>query len=109
MKLPISKRLLLCADMVPPCETVADVGTDHGYLGIHLLQSGKCARVIAADLREKPLESAKANAAAYGIKAFPLGERWREAPAEGRRPLRAVVSGLYFSSMTSTLIVPLTS
>jgi tRNA (adenine22-N1)-methyltransferase len=67
MKLPISKRLLLCAEMVPPCNTVADVGTDHGYLGIHLLQSGRCARVIAADLREKPLKSAKANAAAFGI------------------------------------------
>ena len=43
------------------------MGTDHGYLGIYLLQSGKCARVIAADLREKPLASARANAAAFGI------------------------------------------
>ena len=67
MKLPISKRLLLCADMVPPCDTVADVGTDHGYLGIHLLQSGKCAHVIAADLREKPLKSAKTNAALFSV------------------------------------------
>ena len=66
MKLPISKRLLLCAELVPPCGTVADVGTDHGYLAIHLLQTGKCARVIAADLREKPLESARTNAALFG-------------------------------------------
>ncbi len=65
MKLPISKRLLLCAELVPPCGTVADVGTDHGYLAIHLLQTGKCARVIAADLREKPLESARTNAALF--------------------------------------------
>ena len=64
---PISKRLLCCAELVPPCGTVADVGTDHGYLGIHLLQSGKCARVIAADLREKPLASARANAAEYRV------------------------------------------
>ena len=42
MKLPISKRLLKCAELVPPCETVADVGTDHGYLAIHLLQAGTC-------------------------------------------------------------------
>lgn len=67
MKLPISKRLLKCADLVPVCDTVADVGTDHGYLGIHLLQSGKCARVIAADLREKPLATARANAALFGV------------------------------------------
>ena len=67
MKLPISKRLLLCAEMIPPCLTVADVGTDHGYLGIHLLQAGRCARVIASDLREKPLASARANAAAFAV------------------------------------------
>ena len=75
-KIPISKRLLCCAELVPPCGTVADVGTDHGYLGIYLLQSGRCARVIAVDLREKPLASARANAAAFGIPiAFPLGGR----------------------------------
>lgn len=67
MKLPISKRLLLCADLIPPCETVADVGTDHGYLGIHLLREGKCAHVIAADLRAQPLASARANAAAFRV------------------------------------------
>ena len=67
MKLPISKRLLLCADLVPPCDTVADVGTDHGFLGIHLLQTGRCRRVLAADLREKPLASARANAAAFAV------------------------------------------
>ncbi|MBR6119155.1 MAG: SAM-dependent methyltransferase [Oscillospiraceae bacterium] len=77
MKLPISKRLLRCAELVPPCRTAADLGTDHGYLAIHLLQAGRCAHVIAADLREKPLASARANAAAFGIceaapQAFPL-------------------------------------
>ena len=97
MKLPISKRLLLCADMVPPCGTVADVGTDHGYLGIHLLQSGRCAHVIAADLREKPLASARANAAAFGIptvgavKTSPACRRGGPAswPVEGWRPPEA--------------------
>ena len=74
MKLPISKRLLCCATLVPSCETVADVGTDHGYLGIHLLQTGRCAQVIAADLREKPLASARANAAAYGIPGVAEGD-----------------------------------
>ena len=82
-KLPISKRLLCCAELVPPGGTVADVGTDHGYLGIYLLQSGKCAHVIAADLREKPLASARANAAAFGVStAFPLG-------ADAGEPLNA--------------------
>ncbi|MBO4419587.1 MAG: SAM-dependent methyltransferase [Oscillospiraceae bacterium] len=67
MKIPISKRLLCCAELVPPCGTVADVGTDHGYLGIYLLRAGRCGHVIAADLREKPLASARANAAAFCV------------------------------------------
>lgn len=67
MKLPISKRLLCCAELVPPCGTVADVGTDHGYLGVYLLRAGRCGRVIAADLREKPLASARANAALFAV------------------------------------------
>lgn len=66
MKLPISKRLLLCASMVRKGAKLADVGTDHGFLPIHLLQNGTCDRVLAADLREKPLQTAKTNAARYG-------------------------------------------
>ena len=67
MKLPISNRLLKCAELIPACDTVADVGTDHGYLGIWLLQKGLCRRVIASDLRAKPLDSARKNAALYGV------------------------------------------
>lgn len=66
MKLPISDRLLLCASMVHPGAVVADVGTDHGYLPIYLVKNGICPYVIAADLREKPLQTAKRNAALYG-------------------------------------------
>lgn len=67
MKLPISKRLLKCAALVPHCDVVADVGTDHGYLGIYLLRNGICRSVIASDLREKPLNSARTNAALFGV------------------------------------------
>lgn len=67
MKIPISKRLLCCADLVPPGGRVADVGCDHGYLGIYLLQKGLANYVIAMDLRHEPLQRAKANAARFGI------------------------------------------
>ena len=66
MKLPISKRLLCCASMVPPDARVADIGTDHGYLGIHLLQAGISPHVIACDLRKGPLENARRNARQFG-------------------------------------------
>lgn len=66
MKLPISKRLLTCAGFVRPGARVADVGTDHGYLGIYLLRQGIAAHVYASDIREQPLEKARANAARFG-------------------------------------------
>lgn len=67
MKLPISKRLLLCADLVPPGKPVADVGCDHGYLGIHLLLEGKVPFVFASDLNELPLTTAERNARRFGV------------------------------------------
>ena len=67
MKLPISKRLLCCASMVQPGSRVADIGTDHGYLGIYLLQAGAARHVIACDLRKDPLENARRNAKLFGV------------------------------------------
>ena len=52
MKVPISNRLLLCADFVPRGARAADIGTDHGYLSIYLLREGICPFVTAADLRK---------------------------------------------------------
>lgn len=67
MKLPISQRLLACCAFVHPGDRVADIGCDHGYLGIHLLTNGIASSVIAADIRESPLQSAIRNAKKYGV------------------------------------------
>lgn len=67
MKLPISKRLLCCAAQVPYGARVADIGCDHGYLSIHLLQNGQAVFAHASDLREKPLQKARENAALFGV------------------------------------------
>ena len=68
MKLPLSDRLLACCAFVRPGDRVADVGCDHGYLSIHLLQTGIASHVYASDVRQGPLSSAKRNAASYGVK-----------------------------------------
>ena len=68
MKLPLSDRLLACCAFVHPGDRVADVGCDHGYLSIHLLQTGIASHVYASDVRQGPLSSAKRNAASYGVK-----------------------------------------
>lgn len=67
MKLPLSNRLLACCSFVRQNDRVADVGCDHGYLGIHLLQSGIASSVIAADINEMPLQSAKENAIKFSV------------------------------------------
>lgn len=67
MKLPLSERLLACANFVPQGSRVADIGCDHGYLGIHLLTSGIAASMIESDINEAPLQSALHNAHKYGV------------------------------------------
>ncbi len=57
----LSKRLSLIAEMVNEGSSVCDVGTDHGYLPAFLYLSGKCKKVTATDINQKPLESARAN------------------------------------------------
>lgn len=85
MKLPISKRLLCCAAMVPSGSRVADIGTDHGYLGIYLLQNGISPHVIACDLRKGPLDNARKNARLFevdGSMAFRLSDGLAEISPE---------------------------
>ena len=67
MQIPISARLLACAGFVPKGSRVADIGCDHGYLGIHLLQQGIASRVIASDINQGPLDSARRNGVKYGV------------------------------------------
>lgn len=67
MKLPLSNRLLACCAFVHPGDRVADVGCDHGYLGIYLLLEGVARSIIASDINEMPLDSARHNAAKYGV------------------------------------------
>jgi tRNA (adenine22-N1)-methyltransferase len=63
----LSKRLQAVADYVTEGNRVVDVGTDHAYIPIYLLQSGKIPSAIAADIGKGPLERAKENIAENGL------------------------------------------
>jgi len=85
MKLPISDRLLACADFVCPGDRVADVGCDHGYLSIHLLINNIAKSCIASDINEGPLLSAVRNAEKYGVReriSFHLSDGVRSIPRD---------------------------
>ena len=55
----LSKRLQAVADLVSEGMTVADIGTDHGYIPVYLLNTGKSPKVIAMDVRKGPLKRAE--------------------------------------------------
>lgn len=57
------------ADLVSAGSILADVGTDHGYIPIYLLQAGKIRHAFAMDIRQEPLQRAKENGRAYGLDA----------------------------------------
>ncbi|MBR1674720.1 MAG: SAM-dependent methyltransferase [Eubacterium sp.] len=87
----LSKRMLAVAEMVRSCKyyeekevsdqilvgdtagcdhhgfRVADIGCDHAFVSIYLIQHGIADMVIAADVNPGPLETAKSNIMRYGI------------------------------------------
>jgi tRNA (adenine22-N1)-methyltransferase len=66
-------------------DRVADVGCDHGYLGIYLLHNGIARSVIASDVNEQPLQSALRNAHKFGVQkhmTFYLSDGVRNIPRE---------------------------
>ena len=63
----LSKRLQCIADFVLPGDRIVDVGTDHAYIPIWLLQTGRVAAAIATDLRAGPLERARLDAEHAGV------------------------------------------
>lgn len=65
MQIPISDRLKACAALIPSGARLADIGADHGYLGIYALKNGLAAHVLATDIREQPLANAKQNAGRF--------------------------------------------
>jgi len=60
-------RLQKVASMVGRCSKPADIGTDHAYLPIYLVQSGICPMAIATDNKKGPLRKAEKNIIKYHV------------------------------------------
>ncbi len=63
----LSKRLERIASFVQPGSRVADIGTDHGYVPIWLVQKGVCPSALAMDVRKGPLERAEEHVEEVGL------------------------------------------
>lgn len=57
----LSKRLLKIASMVDKCNCVADIGTDHAYIPIYLIENNICNYAVASDINLGPVEKARKN------------------------------------------------
>ncbi len=60
-------RLKTAASLVRPGGVTVDVGTDHGYIPIWLLQQGICSFAVASDINKGPLDRARENSIKYGV------------------------------------------
>lgn len=65
----LGPRLETAAAFIPQGAMVADIGTDHARLPIWLIKTGRCARVIASDIADVPVQRARENAARWGLTA----------------------------------------
>ena len=66
----LSKRMQTVADYVMSGAVVADIGTDHAYLPIALVQMGKIKRAIAIDVKQGPYENACSQVEKFGVEKF---------------------------------------
>ena len=62
----LTPRLNLIINQVQG-NSVADIGTDHGFVPIELVKSGKCTKAIATDINKGPAAIAKANIKKEGL------------------------------------------
>jgi tRNA (adenine22-N1)-methyltransferase len=79
----IRGRLLTIASIVGRCKKPADVGTDHAYIPIYLVQSGKCDYAIATDIKKGPLKKAAKN-----IEKYKLSDRIELRLGNGIEPIQ---------------------
>ena len=63
----LSKRLRMAAELVPRCGLLADVGTDHAYLPVWLVQNQVSQRVLASDIGQGPLRRARETVEFYDL------------------------------------------
>lgn len=91
----LSPRLQKAADFVPACRCMADIGTDHAYVPLYLLQTGRIRQAIASDIHEGPARRALSNVrkeqmeARVSVRVGPGLATLRPGEAEG-----AVIAGM---------------
>lgn len=92
---PVSIRMKAIADMITEGLCVADIGCDHGFVSIYLIEQAKAKRCIAMDVRKGPLMRAREHILQYGVE-----DRIETRLSDGARELKpdeangAIIAGM---------------
>ena len=101
MKLiPIDQRLKDIASLVDNCDVIADIGTDHGYLPIYLIQTGQAKKAFASDVAIGPL-----NKAVESINKYQLNDVIETRLCSGLAKIPSYVHTVIMAGMGANLIV----
>ena len=72
-QIKINDRLLTTIPFVRQNKRFADIGTDHAYLPIYLINRGIITNAIAADINKGPLDKAHENICKYNLHTARIG------------------------------------
>ena len=81
----LSKRMDRLASMVTEGSSLADVGTDHGYIPIYEVLTGRAGYAYACDVAEGPLGRARDNVSLYNV-----GDRVQTVLSDGLKGLKNI-------------------
>lgn len=94
-------RLKAVASFIKDVHTMADIGTDHAYLPVYLIQQGIVAKAIACDVNMGPCQAARRTIAAAG-----LSEKIAVRLGDGLRPLNTnEVEAVAIAGMGGTTMI----
>ncbi len=82
MRQRLSQRMKVTASLVRPVDCLAEIGCDHAYLSLYLVERGVVQRVIAMDVKPGPLSIAREN-----IRIAGLSDRIETRLSDGAREL----------------------
>lgn len=95
-----SKRLLAIASLVDKDDLVVDIGCDHAYLDIYLIENKLCKQVIASDISEGAIAQARKN-----IKKHNLLDKIRTIISDGLCNIDEEINTIVISGMGTNTIL----
>jgi tRNA (adenine22-N1)-methyltransferase len=69
-RVKLKGRLKLIYDMIPQCDILCDIGTDHALIPAYALLNKRCRRAIATDIGKGPLVRAEQTLKAYNLQSM---------------------------------------